>query len=104
MVVKVGTDGNVCLFNSNPTHLVGDVNGFFSAFPDRSAAPPRIVAVACDEDLADRIREPVSDDPAITDATVAVMVRSPSERVRSYRIQSPRAKGVMRDHHVPISG
>jgi hypothetical protein len=28
-IVKVGSDGKVCLFNSNATHLVVDVNGFF---------------------------------------------------------------------------
>ncbi len=27
-IVKVGSDGKVCLFNSNPTHLVVDVNGY----------------------------------------------------------------------------
>jgi len=26
---KVGTDGKVCLFNSAPTQVVVDVNGFF---------------------------------------------------------------------------
>ena len=29
VVVKVGSDGTVCLFNSKPTHLVVDVNGYF---------------------------------------------------------------------------
>ena len=29
VVAKVGTDGNVCLYTSAPTHLVVDVNGFF---------------------------------------------------------------------------
>jgi trimeric autotransporter adhesin len=28
VIVKVGTDGKVCLFNSKPTHLVVDVNGY----------------------------------------------------------------------------
>jgi hypothetical protein len=29
VIVKIGTDGRVCLFNSNPTQLVADVNGYF---------------------------------------------------------------------------
>jgi hypothetical protein len=29
VIVKVGSDDKVCLFNSSPTHLVVDVNGYF---------------------------------------------------------------------------
>jgi hypothetical protein len=29
VIVKVNADGKVCLFNSRPTHLVVDVNGYF---------------------------------------------------------------------------
>ena len=31
VIVKVGSDGKVCFFNSKPTHLVVDVNGYMSA-------------------------------------------------------------------------
>ncbi len=31
VIVKVGTDGKVCLFNSKPTHIVVDVNGYLPA-------------------------------------------------------------------------
>jgi hypothetical protein len=29
VIVKVGTGGKVCLYNSNPTQLIADVNGYF---------------------------------------------------------------------------
>jgi hypothetical protein len=28
-ITKIGTDGNVCTYNSQPTHLLMDVNGWF---------------------------------------------------------------------------
>jgi hypothetical protein len=31
VIVKVGTGGKVCLYNSNPTQLIADVNGYFPA-------------------------------------------------------------------------
>lgn len=30
VVTKIGEDGKVCLYNSAPTHLVVDSNGYFS--------------------------------------------------------------------------
>ena len=29
VIVKVGSGGKVCLYNSNPTQLIADVNGYF---------------------------------------------------------------------------
>ena len=40
VVTKIGTGGKVCLFNSQPTHLVVDVNGFFSAGTDYAPIVP----------------------------------------------------------------
>jgi len=31
VIAKVGVGGKVCLFASNSTHLLADVNGFFPA-------------------------------------------------------------------------
>jgi hypothetical protein len=28
-IVKVGTGGKICLFNSGPTHIVADINGIY---------------------------------------------------------------------------
>jgi hypothetical protein len=29
VISKIGTNGDVCIFNSQPTHLIADVNGYF---------------------------------------------------------------------------
>ena len=31
VITKVGTDGNVCIFTSQPTHLVTDITGYIAA-------------------------------------------------------------------------
>jgi len=40
VVAKVGSDGTVCLFTSNTTHLVADVGGWFPAKTDFRPLPP----------------------------------------------------------------
>jgi len=49
VVAKIGADGKVCIFTSNPTHLVVDVNGYFPVGADyASLVPARVLDTRAD--------------------------------------------------------
>ncbi|MCU1394433.1 MAG: hypothetical protein JWM34_2861 [Ilumatobacteraceae bacterium] len=54
VMTKLGTGGKVCLFNSQPTHLVVDVNGFFSSGTDyASLVPARVLDTRANQSTID---------------------------------------------------
>ncbi|MCU1390833.1 MAG: hypothetical protein JWL72_4171, partial [Ilumatobacteraceae bacterium] len=99
VVTKIGTGGKVCLFNSQPTHLVVDVNGFFSGGTDYAPiVPARILETRSGGSTIDKLFNNTGSVPIniVTELPVAGRAGLPadaSSAVLNVTVTGPTADG-----------